>query len=607
MSSKKKYTLFSASDSGKPSPCAFFASPAGCRNGDKCKFLHEKISSSSDSQMKSNPKRDRSPSVVSSESEDESDSSMSAPAASPQKRAVIKKKADSISKNVSVKKKADSIAEDINSAKKKEPKKKKSRRSGDSDIFAKPSELSAPTPEPSRLAKKARKSEGNARPITSPPKVLANEASSSILAKTPKSTSNPNSAKKAKKNETSIRTPDFRQLSLPISSFSIPGFEHMTSITDAGPASPAKNMRVDKELSTLPLPKSTPTGRKWLDTVVKTREHPRHDTAYNFQKMIAQDAANGSARSSDWIKAKPFGDWCKNNPQAIAIDCEMCETKDPVTGSKNHRALCRISIVNADDTSDVLLDTLVKPSWPVSDYRTWVNGIEKKHLENVQFTMRHAQAFMMALCSEETVIIGHAVNNDLAAMRMEHYCNVDSSFLFSVKDEPGATPSLKDVTKAELKEDMPKTHDSVNDAVMSLRCLEAWLEKDGNVDPVERSSQKKNKNASSQLFLHRIPKICKSSHLETMFLNHTSIQPVNIDEFDFNGENGKTVVTFASARHANLAFSTLEGEEDPDASGRLQKKVFLRSGGYMRVRKMVHEKGNKRQSGEGAGSAKEGK
>ena len=39
---KKRYLLFSKDDgrSDSEKPCAFFASPAGCKNGNNCKFLH---------------------------------------------------------------------------------------------------------------------------------------------------------------------------------------------------------------------------------------------------------------------------------------------------------------------------------------------------------------------------------------------------------------------------------------------------------------------------------------------------------------------------------------------------------------------------------------
>ena len=36
---------------------------------------------------------------------------------------------------------------------------------------------------------------------------------------------------------------------------------------------------------------------------------------------------------------------------------------------------------------------------------------------------------------------------------------------------------------------MPNTHDSVNDARKALECVEYWIQKDGNVEPIERTSK----------------------------------------------------------------------------------------------------------------------
>lgn len=576
---KTKYTLFSA-DGAKPAPCAFFASPEGCRNGGKCKFLHGEASSP----LKVPAKRDRSHSVVSSESErsaptpivpTKTKSAMKECRSSEANREAMKDSSSS-TKRQNSQGSSDSNRSGVKSSVDDKKKTKKNRRSGTSDIFAKPHGC-----ESSRPSKKAKKSDKQLSKVSQVAKSLSPRASAEKASQ----------VKPRKTGTTKSATPDYRNLDLPVASFSIPGFEHQKSQVRKIDSTSSTSVGLD-----LPLPKSTSVGRMWMDGVIKTRDHSRYPGSYDFNRMMEQDEASGVAKRSDWIKPKLFGDWCEKNPQSIAIDCEMCQTKDPVTGALNHKALCRISVVNAEKPNEVLLDTLVKPAWPVTDHRTWVNGIEKKHLENVQFTIRHAQAFMMALCSEETLVLGHAVHNDLAAMRMEHHCVVDSANLFSVKDEPGKTPSLKDVAKAILKEDMPDTHDSVNDALVSLRCLEAWLEKGGDVEPVERTAKPvKNKKAASQLFMHRIPKFCQQDHFITMFLNHTSIQAEEVDPIEFNGDYGKTLVTFSSSRHANLAFSTLEGEEDPDASGRLQKKIFLRDGGYIRVRKMVHERNKSKQ------------
>ena len=286
----------------------------------------------------------------------------------------------------------------------------------------------------------------------------------------------------------------------------------------------------------------------------------------------------------------------------------MCETQDPVSGVKNHNALCRVSIVNAENPDEVLLDSLVKPSWPVTDYRTWVNGIKKEDLEPVQFTIRHAQAFILALCSDETVILGHATHNDLAAMRVEHYCVGDSALLFKASDSPTATVSLRDLAKMCLKKEMPSTHDSVNDARVAMKCLDYYRERDGKVEGVVRTPSEKNRSGGRthhQLFVHRIPKVCKTTHLTKMFVEHTSISPEEVEEIDFSsGHAGKTYANFKSPKHANLAFDSLAGEGEKDKSGRLQKKVYLRDGDYVRVRKMAFERDHVFPDGRGATPSK---
>jgi hypothetical protein len=143
---------------------------------------------------------------------------------------------------------------------------------------------------------------------------------------------------------------------------------------------------------------------------------------------------------------------------------------------------------------------------------------------------------------------------------------------------------------------MPEKHDSVNDARTSWLCLEHYLKCNGKVEPIERSARTVRHTYGLQLFVHRIPKSCDETHLTQMFLAYTSIQPEKVDDIEYNGDNGKTIVTFRSTAHANIAFDTIEGKSDADPSGRLQKKVFLKSGSYIRVRKMAFEKkddGNK--------------
>jgi len=534
----KKYKLFSA-DNSEIAKCAFYASPEGCRNGDNCKFLHE------DSIPAPVPVKLSEESSVSSES----DSDMSTDRTT-QKR--VKKE--------NFPQKPTKVEE------------KKKRKSMDiDDIFSKPKN---PGSEKGKDQQKAPNRNKKLKP--------SNTSSSTTTSKI-KTEAKPQSSKT---NFSSFVS------NLPVASFSISNSKPTTprrkeKETVASANIPVKKGTPERETEQAILPTSSAVGRKWQKPVVETRKHERYNASYDFKKWKENTISNGI--QTTWVKAKPYGSWCESNPQAIAIDCEMCETQDPLSGSKNPKALCRLSVVNAEKPEEVLLDTLVKPIWTVTDYRTRINGIQKDHLENVEFTLRHAQAFMLKLCSQETVIIGHAVHNDLVALNMEHDVVADSSFLFRAKDVPNATPSLKDTVKTMLKKEMPDTHDSVNDARKALECVLHWAQNNGNVEMVERTTKQRQSNAH-QLFIHRIPKICNEEHLSSMFLKHSFIQPVDVDEIQFSGSSGKTHANFKSPRHANLAFDTLDGNAEEEKSGRLQKKVYLRNGDYIRVRKMIHAK-----------------
>ena len=106
-------------------------------------------------------------------------------------------------------------------------------------------------------------------------------------------------------------------------------------------------------------------------------------------------------------------------PSVIAIDCEMCETADPVTGVKES-ALIRLSIINGMNPSEVLIDVLVVPANPITDMRSHIHGITEEHLKDQKFTLRQAQAFLYNLCSDRTIIVGHSVHNDLKALHFQH-------------------------------------------------------------------------------------------------------------------------------------------------------------------------------------------
>jgi DNA polymerase III epsilon subunit-like protein len=96
----------------------------------------------------------------------------------------------------------------------------------------------------------------------------------------------------------------------------------------------------------------------------------------------------------------------------LAIDCEMVG----VGSDGKTSVLAQVCVVN--DRMETVYVTYVKPKERVTDYRTWVSGVEPKHL-------RKAPSFesVVKTVSDITlnrVIVGHALKNDLHAMMLDH-------------------------------------------------------------------------------------------------------------------------------------------------------------------------------------------
>eukprot|EP00585_Thalassiosira_rotula_P012849 CAMPEP_0196130672 /NCGR_PEP_ID=MMETSP0910-20130528/964_1 /TAXON_ID=49265 /ORGANISM="Thalassiosira rotula, Strain GSO102" /LENGTH=589 /DNA_ID=CAMNT_0041390025 /DNA_START=69 /DNA_END=1838 /DNA_ORIENTATION=+ len=589
MAKGKGYKLTSANGDGVKT-CAFYFSEKGCRNEAKCKFSHEKPSSAANPSS-SGPPSVSSSSVVSSEESDDDASDGE----------IVENRAGAYT---SLTLKPPSVANPFLSAvgvpttPAPAPAKSPAKREDQPPPVQ---------PETGTAEKKKRKRKKKSETTPAAPGDsifdLAKAEITGAVAAPPNSAAAaaaPPSTKKAKKAKVAVSpTPSFRNLQLPVASFSVPPVANAAS-TPKATTSPKRSTSPQHDPAppapSPPLPTATPAHLKWKDAVNATRKHAGYDSAFSYDRYQKMEFANGISGPSDWITSRPYGNWCRSNPASIAIDCEMCETKDPISGKSDNKALCRISVVNADNPDEVLLDTLVKPQWPVSNHRTWVNGISESDLENVQFTLKHAQTFMAALCSDQTVVVGHAVHNDLLALRMVHHCNADTAMLFTHIDETDGTPSLKNLAHGVLGREMPDVHDSVNDARVALACAQHYVAKHGRVDPVEkkytRSSSRHRLDAAdtTMLLVHRLPNTTVAEHLTEMFLAYTHVKPKKVPEIQFNGTYGKCNIEFSSKEHAELAYTSLVGEEREDKTGKKQKRVGLKGGGYVCVRKM--KKGN---------------
>jgi len=104
----------------------------------------------------------------------------------------------------------------------------------------------------------------------------------------------------------------------------------------------------------------------------------------------------------------------------------------------------------------------------------------------VQFTLRHAQAILLKICTDQTIIIGHSVHNDLKALKFEHTNVIDTSYLYFLDGKPGMAASARDICEQVLGFKAKDTHDPVEDARIALY-IAAKLLVAGPQKPIRRS------------------------------------------------------------------------------------------------------------------------
>lgn len=174
--------------------------------------------------------------------------------------------------------------------------------------------------------------------------------------------------------------------------------------------------------------------------------------------------------------------FAKSTPsyKIVAIDCEMVGT-----GLKGREsALARCSIVSYQ--GDVVYDKYIKPTSPVTDYRTRWSGIRRQHLVNATpFSV--AQKEVLKLLHGK-LVIGHAIQNDYKALCYFHPKEMtrDTSKIPLLNRKAGfperETASLKRLAKHVLNKDIQmgrSGHSSVEDAKTTMelyRVVEAEYE-----------------------------------------------------------------------------------------------------------------------------------
>ncbi|KAL6248152.1 3'-5' exonuclease [Rhinocladiella similis] len=97
----------------------------------------------------------------------------------------------------------------------------------------------------------------------------------------------------------------------------------------------------------------------------------------------------------------------------VAIDCEMVGVGPH---PDRESALARVSIVNYN--GEQVYDSYVLPQETVTDWRTFVSGVEPKHMKHAR-SFQEAQADV-AKIMQGRVLVGHHISHDLNALKLSH-------------------------------------------------------------------------------------------------------------------------------------------------------------------------------------------
>jgi len=301
----------------------------------------------------------------------------------------------------------------------------------------------------------------------------------------------------------------------------------------SAPSRPAKRLRAADDTKLL---------AGWQALLERTRRHPQY--AAEYSKRFETDGAT-------WARVRPIA----SSRLVLAVDCEMVYAKD------DPNALARVSVVSFAQT---LLDAYVRRApEEILDYRTPISGVEAHHLleENGAMSFEAVQEKVLDLISPETILVGHALQNDLRALRIVHHKIVDTALLFTVegknhwqKHKLHNLVSLMRPKVATLQTVIADgAHDSRQDAEWALQI--ALYE--ASIHP--RSTEPlKLQPFPTKIFLSEIPQGTAALELQALFAGGD----VSEISYQLQGEpaaewQGRSTVTFPSQGDRDAAISAL--------------------------------------------------
>lgn len=108
----------------------------------------------------------------------------------------------------------------------------------------------------------------------------------------------------------------------------------------------------------------------------------------------------------------------------IALDCELVYTTSGM-------ALARLTVI--DHNSVVVLDEHVRPQGTVLDLNTRFSGVKEEDVASSVLDAKGVRDKLGELIDEDTIMVGHGLENDLKAMRIVHHRVIDTAIVSALR------------------------------------------------------------------------------------------------------------------------------------------------------------------------------
>lgn len=223
---------------------------------------------------------------------------------------------------------------------------------------------------------------------------------------------------------------------------------------------PGSNKRLESTLAEFTSVPISRAEKKRAEAERKREESAAATETLSLDKLLVSDDLLKDLDypinpQENWVTTKPMD----REPAAFALDCEMCETAD------GKKSLTRISVVDMNE--NVVFTSFVKPDVAISNYLTPFSGVTAELLEGVTTTQKNVQNWILENISEQDILIGHSLDNDMRVLQLSHSRIIDTALCFTHPRGLPFRPALKSLASRLLGIEIQiseKGHDPAEDA-----------------------------------------------------------------------------------------------------------------------------------------------